>query len=1115
MPTRRFLLLLPLLLLALAGLGYASSCGTLPSGASYCQQLSIQNTQTTATTANTQIMITYNALAYQSYLAANMMNIEAYNSVSGAIIPMWLEGNIANENVGVGLSANTVTLWLKLPDAIAASTTDNNIYFGYFPTTSQEWGTNYGAAPQLFCASGCPTTSYAQADNGNVVFNVYDNFSGTTCNAARWKCSAAFTVNNGISLTSGSIYSLIEYNPQAYVWEGYISQEIAFANGGLIWNPDQSSFCAADVYSVITSTNEYELRPADSGTCPGSTNIAPALLNSYAVISVWASSTAAYATANYIPAVSSTSGFGASTALYFGLANDWNAKWVRLRMQPPNNIQPTVTFGSIQSIASSSLTFNPSAQVAYGTSVSATATCLLSSDTCAVQSPLGTNLCSGTGSCTYSIPNYLAAGSYTYYANDLTLGTNQAGALTVNQATILLYFNSPLCQTQVWTGTACTTTANIVSINNQLTGNFYLNNVFLASTNTITSDTENSIGAYAYTFNTLGNGNYLAASNTLSFDFYENVYAKNVLHSGAVSISTFAYPTSPFTYNTYYPIKLYTSSPVNTLSYSLYQTYGATTTLLQANVLNVSYIPPANQPTGNYIYSIDNFQQGDPQVLQTVVSANVLNMTDMYGSLTFNSPELQLLPNAAYFPYGSNAFTAKPSSWSIKSDKAANQHNNFTGSQYNTEQFSNANLSYYPAITLNYPFVSFVANALNNPGISNIILEQYTNTTSNSLISPSAPDTRKIYQIIAYSELTSSPINANTTVSGQMMVNNYSISFLSTTPTPAANTFYIYVPQSNYQNPIIYFFNQTAFSTATGYIPVQNNFFDTKKNSTSWNILHIYLVPSLNGSSYGMTASSCNNYAGGDYVQVLLGPAGSQKQVQLYKMSQFPFSLPLLNNGYPYQFVLFTANGTEFYSSAISTWLSPISINAGCPTINIPQVIIPNVQYFCSANSTQTGGLYVACTGKDMNSQVTQWIINFTNQTSLLYSTVLKSYVVNSSAFSVNYTYPSNKSSYPVRFTYKYSQIGDPTGTGAVIVGINQEVAAAAYYFYFYVALILILLPMVLAYFKQDLWILIEVAVISIIKFLPFNILPFTLFDMGVFYIIAALILIYDFTLRR
>ena len=92
----RYLLLIMFTLL-LPSLAYASGCGTYPSGTSYCQQLSIQNTQSSATAANTQIMLSYNALAYQSYLATNMMNIEAYNSLSGAIIPMWLEGNVLNE----------------------------------------------------------------------------------------------------------------------------------------------------------------------------------------------------------------------------------------------------------------------------------------------------------------------------------------------------------------------------------------------------------------------------------------------------------------------------------------------------------------------------------------------------------------------------------------------------------------------------------------------------------------------------------------------------------------------------------------------------------------------------------------------------------------------------------------------------------------------------------------------------------------------------------------------------------------------------------------------------------------------------------------------------------
>ena len=56
---------------------------TAPSGAVYYQQLNIQNTQASAYSKYTQVVFTYNAGAYQGYLASNLMNIGVFNGVTG------------------------------------------------------------------------------------------------------------------------------------------------------------------------------------------------------------------------------------------------------------------------------------------------------------------------------------------------------------------------------------------------------------------------------------------------------------------------------------------------------------------------------------------------------------------------------------------------------------------------------------------------------------------------------------------------------------------------------------------------------------------------------------------------------------------------------------------------------------------------------------------------------------------------------------------------------------------------------------------------------------------------------------------------------------------------
>ena len=1041
----RFLLLLPLLLLVLPSLAYASVCGSVPSGASYCQQLSIQNTQSSATTANTQIMLSYNALAYQSYLAANLMNIEAYNSVSGALIPMWLEGNVLNEQQTSSLyTSENIILWLKVPDVIAASSTDSNIYLAYFPTTTDEFSAtgNYGAAPQLYCASGCPATSYGGVDNGNVVFNAYFNFAGTSTPSGMTASGATF--NNGASVPAGDYaVSTASFLATNYVEDtyGYITMPSSNGNNCMGWAeyPTYSNLACLRVDEGTSATNYFLL--SGSGSYP---EVATTMsdFSSPFISSIWVSSTEVNLYNNYIlntqqaslPTAAMTIGVGPGG----GVSGTAIMTWIRARVAPPNNVQPTVTFGSLQSPATLSLTFTPSSPITYGTSVSATATCTPSTDSCAVQQPLGTNLCTGTGSCTYSIPNYLAAGSYTYYANDLTLGTNQPETLTVNKATPLLYFNSPLCQTQVWTGTPCTTTAIVNSLYNQVIANFYLNNNLLGLagqcgnyTYCSLSDTENSIGVYAYTFNTLGNGNYLAASNTLSYDFYENVYAKNVLSTGAIQTTTFAYPTSPFTYNTYYPIKLYTSSPVNTLSYSLYQILGASTTLLQSNVINVSYIPPANQPTGNYIYSLDNFQQGDSQVLQTVIAANVLNMTDITGPFTFNSPIIQYYENPAYCP----TWTVPPVSWSIQSDNPSNQHSN--QSNQCLDLWSNLNVTFKPKVSLTYnSFSPFTANLLNNPLMTNSITQdKFLLIGSNApLASQTAPYTRILINWSSSNQYNLKPQNTLNTYISTFLINNYTFTANTTfNSTPRAN---IYIPQSNFQNPSVFLSNQSSLTTATNFYKGAGNYCPSTIGYGSKEYISPYLVDT-NGSINEFEIYQNSQYLPPGYYIIVEEATGSGAiQVQSYQMQAIPFGLPL-EKGVSYKFVIKTPGCTAIaYTSALSIWTSPISLT-------IPNLvnITPAYNYtFTSACGTYMNGnqLTLRCNGTSTNQGVRQWTVDIYNATGLLgFLQLLNQTNFSSTSFTFTYPLTLNNITYAAKVYAATGKATDPIQLSSTWVSSN------------------------------------------------------------------------------
>ena len=169
-----------------------ASCGTVPASISSsitaCQPANIVNTQGTGTSSGFQVEL--GSLPFNAMLG----NVVVYNSVSGALMPSWIE---ANNIIWVNLGANT----------IGASSSANGIYYFGFGNA----GTNFlsstsanqiGEAPQL-------SASYAQYDNGNTVFGaqastagLYDDFYGSTLKSSWHYGTGTVAVNNGLTAST-------------------------------------------------------------------------------------------------------------------------------------------------------------------------------------------------------------------------------------------------------------------------------------------------------------------------------------------------------------------------------------------------------------------------------------------------------------------------------------------------------------------------------------------------------------------------------------------------------------------------------------------------------------------------------------------------------------------------------------------------------------------------------------------------------------------------------------------------------------------------------------------------------------------------------------------------
>ena len=194
----------------------------------------------------------------------------------------------------------------------------------------------------------------------------------------------------------------------------------------------------------------------------------------------------------------------------------------------------------------------------YGSTDSVTVNAVPSSDYVELNISGGifgsSNIVSGPskGSLLYTFP-VVSTGVYTLNALDTNTLESTVANLTVSKATPAISLpNFP--SSFFYNGSTATVTANIVTYNNQLPLNLYVNNVLVATTATQTSvQVGPSTGTYVITANTLGNNNYTSASITKSFSIEAPPPKTIANYASNAGTST----TSPLTVSTPGTYKLY------------------------------------------------------------------------------------------------------------------------------------------------------------------------------------------------------------------------------------------------------------------------------------------------------------------------------------------------------------------------------------------------------------------------------------------------------------------------------------------------------------------------------------------------------------------------------
>ena len=155
----------------------------IPASVVHYANISISNPQSSATVNGLQVMISFNALAYQQYEANSLNNTEFFYTNNGTVVPSWMEGNQLDwyQPANTIYTSQNVIFWIKYGPSIAAHTTaTNTIAIGFGTKTTNFLNKiDTGEAPQLSCPNPSNTIlcDYGEYDDGSSVFNQYWNFS--------------------------------------------------------------------------------------------------------------------------------------------------------------------------------------------------------------------------------------------------------------------------------------------------------------------------------------------------------------------------------------------------------------------------------------------------------------------------------------------------------------------------------------------------------------------------------------------------------------------------------------------------------------------------------------------------------------------------------------------------------------------------------------------------------------------------------------------------------------------------------------------------------------------------------------------------------------------------
>ncbi|MGC8652323.1 MAG: hypothetical protein ACP5UH_03695 [Candidatus Micrarchaeia archaeon] len=328
---------------------------TSPSSALYVP-ITITNSQSAATPAPFQQMITFNPSSYAQYENSNLGNIRFYQGSTE--LHSWCES-------GCSSTASQAVFWVNLPNGIPASS-KVTVNMAFEPASMNYDGVYAGEAPQL-------SSTYAQYDDGASVFNNYWNFAGTSLPSGLVTSGSGgtITINNGIHLvetTAGDGESLGFSTAQSTnnrVREAAIN--LYGSSGSDIRdrvNPSLAGTSIGDFgyfsQSSLSNQVEYYFNGWIGTYTPTFTSAtSPLIIDSQSYTSSGTCYWDSYNYGSYTSPIyqnsytftagsTYTNGYAATLDSGGSIESSMYIYWIRIRAYPPNGVMPSVSFGSVQ-----------------------------------------------------------------------------------------------------------------------------------------------------------------------------------------------------------------------------------------------------------------------------------------------------------------------------------------------------------------------------------------------------------------------------------------------------------------------------------------------------------------------------------------------------------------------------------------------------------------------------------------------------------------------------------------------------------------------------------------------------------------------------------------------